>query len=554
METLFTYILKASSVIVLFYLVYEFFLKRETFFLVNRIFLLTGLVLALIVPLVVIERVVEVEALSFGSDNMTAVTTVSATQSAPLFQWQDGLLLLFIAGVALMLSRMIVQLLSVGKIIRRGRTVELNNYKLVEMQEEATPFSFFKYIFYNPGKYGNEELEAILEHEKVHCRQWHSLDVLLAQFLLVVLWFNPLSWLYLRAVQQNLEFLADASATRKVVSKKAYQYTMLKVSGQIQAIPVTNNFYNSLIKKRIVMLHQSKSKNRNLLKTFIVLPFLAMFLWGFNVKTVYLPVNDLFQVSKSEQEVNIRIDKDTSDQELEDLKKDLSDKGIDFSYTVVHNENKEIIDLNISISSLKDGKNTFTGTSSFNNDGEPIDPVNIVFDKDNNFFFTNGHDKHQRIVHTDSHVSTVIHADGDEHQSIEIYKNDGKEVIKVNGKEVTRKEFKKMKKDGKIKGKHIMINSHDSGDSNHHIMIMGDGEHEDDVEIINVDEGGFLFLNGEFDEDWYVLLDGKEVPFSMVRDLDPDDVRSINVIKGEEAVKKYGKKAKNGVLRITTQD
>ncbi len=304
----------------------------------------------------------------------------------------------------------------------------------------------------------------------------------------------------------------------------------------------------------MVMLHQSKSKNRNLLKTFIVLPFLALFLWGFSVKTVYLPVNDVFQESKNEQEVNIRIDKDTSDEELEDLKKDLSDKGIDFSYTVVHNENKEIIDLSISISSIKNGNNTFTGTSNFNNDGEPIDPVNIVFDKDNNFFFTNGDDKHQSIVHTDSHVSTVINADGDAHQSIEIYKNNGKEVIKVNGKEVTRKEFKKMKKDGKIKGKHIMINSHDSGESNHSIMIMSDDGQEEDVEVISGGEGGFLFLNGEFDEDWYVLLDGKEVPFSMIQDLDPDDVRSMNVIKGEAAVKKYGKKAKKGVLEITTQN
>ena len=307
------------------------------------------------------------------------------------------------------------------------------------------------------------------------------------------------------------------------------------------------------------MLHQSKSSKLNMLKIFIIIPILALFLWSFNTETVYVPkIADsdlLLNVVSETKTIEIKIDKDTSDKELEDLKKDLAKKGIDFSYTVVHNEKKEIIDLSISISSKKNSDRTFQGKSSFNNDGEPIDPVTIVFDKDNNVFFMGEEGMHTR-VHEEKNISTWVHADDDIHQTVEIYKDNGKEVIRVNGKEVTREEYEKMEEEGDVIKNRIKIIQSDDGEAQSHIMIMSDGDHDidHDVEVISGDGGSFFFMNGELDDDWLIVLDGKEVDRKAIKDLGPDDVETINVLKGKSASKKYGAKAKKGVVEITTSN
>ena len=563
MEALIIYLLKASGVLLVFLLTYELLLKKETFFNLNRAFLLIGLVLALLLPFVVIKEYVVLEP---TNNSLIPLSSMNTATTDVVSGFNIGVTEIFYAifflGLGFMFLRFVIQLLSIGKVLRGNKLVKIHGYTLVEINKDLAPFSFFNYIFLNPQQYREEEIEAVLEHEKVHCREWHSIDVLLAQLVLIVLWINPLSWLYLRSVKQNLEFLADSRATRQVTSRRNYEYTMLKISGNLEVIPVTNNFYNSLIKKRIVMLHQSKSSRLNMLKTLVILPVLAVFLWSFNTETVYLPpetdsaiISDQFA---DKQSVEIKIDKNTSDEELLKIKKDLAKKGIDFSYTVVHNEQKEIIDLEITLTNNSEKGKTFTGTSNFENDGEPIDPVVIVFDKDNNFFFTgNEGDKHH-VVHTEKSYSTWVHSDDDDHQVIEIQKKNGKEVIKVNGKKVSRKELEKMEKEGKIHKSHMKINVDGDDDKTMIIRIDdrtdGDYDVDHDVEIISADGGGFVFLNGEMDDDWLILLNGKEVDMDMIRDLEPDDVETINVLKGESAEKKYGEKAKSGALEITTKD
>ena len=563
MEALIIYILKASGILFLFLISYELLLKKETFFNLNRAFLLTGLVLAVFLPLVVIKEYVVLESsntslMQLGQANFAT----GGTESGSSFGLTDLFYSILLIGIGFMLLRLMLQLLSISKILRRNKLIKIQGYTLVEINKDLAPFSFFNYIFFNPAQYKEEELEAVLEHEKVHCRQWHSIDVLIAQLVLILLWINPISWLYLKSVKQNLEFLADSNATRRVASRKNYQYTMLKISGNLKVIPLTNNFYNSLIKKRIVMLHQSKSSRLNMLKTLVILPVLAVFLWSFNTETVYLPptANNpvVSEQDAAKQSVEIKIDKDTSDEELLRIKKDLAKKGVDFSYTVVHNEQNEIIDLNISLNSNSGKGKSFTGSSNFENDGEPIDPVVIVFDEDNNFFFMGDDGDKHHVVHTEKNYSTWVHSDDDAHQVIEVYKDNGKEVIKVNGKKVSRKELEKMEKEGKIHMRHVMIDTDDDGERNTVIIKShesgSDHDIDHDVEVISGDGGSFFFMNGEMNEDWLILLDGKEVTMKDIRDLEPDDIETISVLKGESAAKKYGKKAESGALEITTKN
>ncbi|MDN3596996.1 M56 family metallopeptidase [Zunongwangia endophytica] len=155
--------------------------------------------------------------------------------------------------------------------------------------KDIKPFSFFNNIVYNPKKHQQKDLKLILKHEQIHARQWHSLDVIFISILCVVFWFNPFIWLYKKVIVQNLEFLADQDAVATIASKKEYQKALVMASVGMQPA-MTNQFYQSFIKKRIIMLNKSKKKNTSW-KTILVIPFLCLFLYSFNLKKESVVLN-----------------------------------------------------------------------------------------------------------------------------------------------------------------------------------------------------------------------------------------------------------------------
>jgi hypothetical protein len=104
---------------------------------------------------------------------------------------------------------------SLQKIVK-GKTIKRQaDFKFIDLQDNLAPFSFFNTIVYNSSLYSSSELENILEHEKVHSEQNHTVDVLISRLFCILFWFNPFIWLYKKAILQNLEFIADSEATKK---------------------------------------------------------------------------------------------------------------------------------------------------------------------------------------------------------------------------------------------------------------------------------------------------------------------------------------------------
>ena len=672
METLFIYLLKASGILAIFYLAYQVFLKSETFYSVNRHFLMAGLLAALLLPFVSITNYVEIAAspLNLVTDETIAVEATIVDQR---FKWVALFFGIYLTGLLFFTTKFIVQIIALLKLIKINKVAKQGKFYHVETNKNIAPFSFFNHIFYNPSLYSESELSAIIKHEKAHSSQWHSFDVLLSHLITICTWMNPFSWLYQSNIKQNLEFLADESATKQVPSIKKYQYTLLKVSGNQFCTPIVNNFYNSLtrlnvfgsifsfnaqygqVKKRIVMLNKSKSKKRNILKIALILPALAIFLVSFNTKDVYISIpseyNAFSNYEQTSKVIEITIDKNTSDKELNEIKKDLAKKGVDFSYTVVHNPKNEITDISIDFSTKGDNGKKMRSSSNFNNGDDPIDPIHIIYDDETNSISVGNvglmeihEDKDVQIgVDEDSDKMIWVHADSDndERKTVKIIKEDGKETIKVNGKEVTRKEFNAMKKEDGIHEKHIKIKK-SQGDKEKNVFIMKmsdedediiaveegkemflisgdtdenktieiidkngketikvngkevtreeyntmkeeDGNHEkhikikkshgdkeehmiimkmsddddDDMDIdINADEEvkELFFIKGDGDEKPMFIIDGKASKEKDMKKLDPSEIATINVYKGEKAKEKYGKKGKNGVVEITTKN
>ena len=256
------YFIKSSALIIVFYLCYKVLLQRDTFFNTNRWFLLFGLIISTCLPFIVIPVYITKQITTqFVSLNNTAVL-----ESAPIIEtinWTSILTTIYALGIIFLSIRFMVQLISLMLTISKGSIKKQDGYIFVETENTIAPFSFFNYIVFNPSNFKEDELDHIIIHEKVHANQHHSIDIILSHIASILFWFNPFIWLYKKDLQQNLEFIADKEALTKSQCKKSYQYVLLKSSVPQYQMALTNNFYNSLIKKRIVMLHKNRSKNRN---------------------------------------------------------------------------------------------------------------------------------------------------------------------------------------------------------------------------------------------------------------------------------------------------
>ena len=556
-EIVLMYALKVSGILLLFYGIYQVFLMRETFYKHNRQFLIAGIFASLVLPFIQIPRYIEISPIALNTSRIGTSSAVGSPDVATL-DFPQILLLVYLIGLTYFLGQFFGQLINLFSEYAGGKKSKENGLTYVQLAKGKKPFSFFNTIFFTPNGYTSQELNTILLHEEAHCRQWHSMDVLLGRLVAIFLWFNPISWLYQRSISQNLEFMADEAASSDN-ALKTYQYTLLKVSGVPVAPALTNTFYNSLIKKRIVMLQQSKSQKRNMLKYALILPALAFFMFSFNTKEIYITKPDANQEVQltDGKSIEITIESETTNEELEEIKKDLADEGIDFSYTAVRNEDGEIIDLELQVSSDEEGK-SMSGSSSFSNDGKPIDPVTMMINKDKATMLFMG-DKHKnRFVHSSEDESIWITDEGEEHKRIEIIKmgdGDEKEVkIIVNGEEVDEEEYEKMKGDDKVIKKTIKINKSKGDKGSKNVFIMKDSDDDHDIEVIEDDGSGFMFLDmdGDGEEPMY-LIDGKKSTKEDVKKLGTKNIATINVLKGESAEKKYGKDAKHGVVEITTQ-
>lgn len=280
--------------VMLFYLSYHFLLKKETFFGKNRMFLLLGLVTALVLPLITITKTVwtEPEPILFNEPVFIPFEEVQTeiisqiTEEKTDINWSYIVAGLYFLGALFFLLKFVLSSLSLYKILHKTPVKKLNGYKIIDSPKVKTPFSFFSYIAFDSSSFSEEELQNIITHEKVHSNQKHSLDILLSELFLIAFWFNPFVWFYKKAIVQNLEFIADSCAINQSENRINYQKTLLKITLNPESLALANPFYQPLIKKRIMMLNKNQSEKSQLWKYLVVAPLLAMFVMQFQTKVV----------------------------------------------------------------------------------------------------------------------------------------------------------------------------------------------------------------------------------------------------------------------------
>lgn len=220
--------------------------------------------------------------------------TVSAAQ---VIKW---LLILYWAGVAIFGLNLLVQ---IGSTLYQAFTKPFiidGRYRIVELNGNKVPCSFFNYLFINPAAYDWDTYSQILLHEKVHAKQLHSLDIMLAELCIVFQWFNPFAWLYRKEIENNLEYLTDTAVLNNTdTDPAAYQLSLLKVSVPEFSLRIATNYNQSLLKKRIAMMNAKRSNLHILWKYFTLLPLFCLLICALNQ-----PASSAQPVSGSTSSIN----------------------------------------------------------------------------------------------------------------------------------------------------------------------------------------------------------------------------------------------------------
>lgn len=276
------YILQTIVFQLFFLLVFDLFLKRETFFNWNRFYLLASMVLSILLPFIKIEVFKQlipqnyIEALPEIVINNIEAPAVETQFLDTIYLTNTSLLsfkyLLYLGWIISALL-FIFKLSKILILAHRNTKIKYNNAILVKLLNSYDAFSFFNYIFLGERIKG-EAKTAVINHEEIHVKQKHSLDLLFFEVIRILFWFNPMIYIYQKRIAHLHEFIADSKAVKH--NKIAYYQNLLSQVFETKEVSFINPFFKkSLIKKRIIMLNKSKSKQISLLKYTLFIPLVV---------------------------------------------------------------------------------------------------------------------------------------------------------------------------------------------------------------------------------------------------------------------------------------
>jgi len=285
------YLLKLSISLSVIWLFYQLMLRRLTFYNLNRWYLLGYSLLSFIIPLIDIGSFLDKD----GFQKAVVIQYIpaiggyqknAAAADPGLFSRLGSLNILMgilLTGSVIMLVRLLSRWLSLRRVRARARLISEGGVKIFQVDQPILPFSFGNAIYINQQLHTEKEYSAIILHEYVHIRQKHTIDMLFSEVLCVLNWYNPFAWLIRYSIRQNLEFIADRKVLENGMDKKGYQYHLLQVVGTPR-YRLANNFNFSSLKKRIIMMNKIKSARLHLVKFLFIVPLLATLLLAFRDK------------------------------------------------------------------------------------------------------------------------------------------------------------------------------------------------------------------------------------------------------------------------------
>jgi len=517
------YLFKSGLVLGLFLLIYSLFLKKETHFQWHRFFLIIGVLVSFGLPLLVFTQVIYIPT-PVIEQGIPLVKKALNTEATTI-DWAFFIGFFYFLGVMVMSLRFFQQCYGLFKIISKSSAMEFENQPYLDSSVTCTPFSFFNYIIIHKNLHTLEELSMILTHENIHRSQHHSLDILLANLLLIVQWWNPMAWLYKKSMEENLEFIADTETIKEISCPKAYQYTLVKNTATTIQPALATHFYQSLIKKRIIMLNKTASSNLSRWKTILVVPLIALFFWTFNMEAQ-------IKFEQHDQETTSYIVKaETTNKELKAIEKKFKSSKTQIKFTgIKRNKKKNITQINIK--TRRSLANSFKhGMTLENKKTKGIETFSLHIDpSSSDIILSSLFDDHPYTA-TFSEKGSSAHLMDTDRTSKMLYIIEGEEI---SSEDVTAMNPNKIKSINVLKGNNA-TDKYGSKGVNGVVEITL----KKTKEAVNLIPKNVLYV-----------IDGL---VSNSNNVAPNKIKKIVVLKGKKATDIYGDKAKEGAILITTK-
>jgi len=510
MEYLLFYLLRASVSMTFFYGFYKLFFGKNTFHAMNRLMLIAFAMMTLLLPLFRFNILPELQkATNSGqlSWELSAVPVIHSSNLAttgPVIPWSTLLLVLFVVGLMCAVVRYLVGLYQINAIIHKSRKERLPDGTTICMSDnEIAPFSWMNYVVLNC-KDIPEQNQAIIRHEQAHVRLHHSYDMIFFDLFTSFLWFNPLSWLLRREIRAVHEYQADQQVLLKGVDAKQYQLLLIcKCVGE-QKFALANNFHQRDLHKRIHMMMKKSSEKQ--MKWLYAAAFPLLF---------------LVMVALSVPKLNAGIPEKTSDHSLEIALQEgdltvLPGDSVEQSKGALEGSRVRLVTNDDSITvSLNVGEQVDTTQSKgMRSKVKKMEEVKVI-----GYGLMNQKDPIS-IVSVDGESAQPLYIlDGKEVESISDIDPELIQSIEVLKDYAATTKFGERGKEGVI----IITTKKDSR------------------KTFDFNEGNKPLL----------ILDGviQEAAFEL-NSVSPDEIESIEVLKGKTGVDLYGEKGKNGVILI----
>ena len=486
------YLVLVNLYLLLFYGFYSLLLRNETFFNLNRIYLLAAGTLSFMIPFIQLEWIKslfitsKVQEVTFIYSMIGTTTYTSVAQTSITIG--DVLALIYLTGLALFIVRFIYQLISIQ--------IHLNKRKTGEA------FSFFKQIKVD-SRLANQDV--ILEHEQVHAKQLHSADVILFELIAIINWFNPVVYFYKKAIKNLHEYTADEIAASYVQNKNNYSMILLSNAFGVEPHQLTNSFFNkSLLKQRIYMLNKTKSKKAAILKYGLSAPLFAgmLILSSATIKE---------KVEASEQIAKLK---------PHNLREAVS--------AAIPETISKRFKSNLPVSSYQSSKEISTFIDDVTSSGDTTRKANVI-----NIRLQ----KETKYSADDSVFITLQNPNS-------LYIIDGKEAnTKTVGALPTDIQSISLLKDQSA------IDKYGNKGENGVIEITIKGDKAEKLKEVNSHTIQIL----PFPKGPLYIVDGHEMTQEEVNKIDPQTIESMEVLKGEAAKEEYGVKGNNGVTILTLE-
>ena len=284
-----TYELKVAVLIAVFYIFWRLLVANETWHRLNRIVLIATAIASFVLPFCVITIHQTVEVMQPAESIPTVVADLnSATHESgipnPLqqvepqksFNWLLPLTILYIIGVVVVLSRMLLSLWRLHRMRTEGEIHPLSDgYRMAVCEKVSTPFSWWNTVFMNRKDF-EEGATALLTHELGHVRLHHSADVLLVELLTALQWFNPAMWMLRADLRTIHEYEADQQVLSHGFNDIQYLQLLIRKAAGQSGYSLANGISNSALKKRVTMIMKPKSNHRQWLRFAYLLPIIAV--------------------------------------------------------------------------------------------------------------------------------------------------------------------------------------------------------------------------------------------------------------------------------------